>query len=383
MTSRERIVKAMNMQHPDRVPLMCQFSIGFMNQQLKGARISPMELWLDAEKYAEALLFLREKFRFDGILVSLHGHSVDWRDSIRKTDVKDGMEIATFHDRTEYYPDNDLPYADFFQSRQRDPADVSPEEIPEELNYIPASKDCYVFIDTKDPCRIFDILNNRVKNECSMHGEITSPFDYLLDLLGYENALVALITDADKCKRILQRFTEGILKMSERICSKNIDAIKISSPFTGMGFISPEFYREFELPYITQLSDFIKSKGKFVYLHTCGHIDDRLEQMKESGASGLECLDPPPIGNVELEDAFKRIGPDMFIKGNIDSVNTLLHGSAETIEQDVQYRLSVGKKYPGFILSTACSIAPMVEAAKLEKLFNLVEKYGNYYEKRL
>lgn len=380
MTSRERVMKAMNMEHPDRVPLMCQFSIGFMNQQLKEAGISPMELWLDAEKYVEALLFLREKFSFDGILVSLHGHSANWRDAIQKTVFKDGMEIATFHDRTEYYPDNDLPYAAFVQSRQRDPADVIPEEMPDELNYIPASKDCYIFIDTKDPYRIFDILNFRVKNEFSIHGEITSPFDYLLDLLGYENALVALITDADKCKSILQRFTEGILKMSKGICSKNIDAIKISSPFTGMGFISPEFYREFELPYITQLSDFIKSKEKFVYLHTCGHINDRLEQMKESGASGLECLDPPPIGNVELEDAFKRIGRDMFIKGNIDSVHTLLHGSEETIEKDIQKRLSIGKEYPGFILSTACSIAPMVEFAKLKKLFYLVEKYGYYHE---
>jgi len=35
MTSRERVMKAMSMEHPDRVPLMYQFSIGFMNQQLK------------------------------------------------------------------------------------------------------------------------------------------------------------------------------------------------------------------------------------------------------------------------------------------------------------------------------------------------------------
>ncbi len=383
MTSRERVMKAMNMEHPDRVPLMCQFSIGFMNQQLKGTGISPMELWLDAEKYTEALLYLREKLGFDGILVSLHGHSTDWQHSIREKGYKDGIEFATFEDRTEYYPDNDLPYADFYQPRQKNLVKVFTEEIPDELKYIPASKDCYIFIDTRDPYRVFDILDSRVKNHYSIHGEITSPFDYLLDLLGYENALVALITDAGKCKSILYRFTEGILKMCEGICSKNIDAVKISSPFTGMGFISPEFYREFELPYVTELSDFIKSKGKFVYLHTCGHINDRLEQMKESGASGLECLDPPPIGNVELEEAFKRIGREMFIKGNIDSVNTLLHGSDESIDSDVKKRLLIGKQYPGFILSTACSIAPMVKATQLKKLYKLVEKYGYYHENHL
>ena len=378
MTSRERILKAMNMEQPDRVPLMCQFSIGFMNQQMKGKGISPMELWLDAEKYTEVLLFLRRKFGFDGILVSLHGHSKDWRKNILRLDRQKDMEVAIFQDRFEFYPDNDLPYADFLQARQRDISEVTPDEIPDELDYIPASKNCYIFIDKNDPYQVFDILESRVKNKFSIHGEITSPFDYLLDLVGYENALVALITEPDKCKKILQKFTEGILKMCDGLCAKFIDAIKISSPFTGMGFISPEFYREFELPYITQLTNFIKSKGKFVYLHTCGHINDRLEMMQESGIDGLECLDPPPIGNVELEDAFKRIGSEMFIKGNIDPVNTLLNGSDEFIINDVQKRLSIGKRFPGFVLSTACSIAPEVKEKKVSLLSTVIEKNGYF-----
>jgi len=378
MTSRERMLKAMNKEHPDRVPLMCQFSIGFMNQQLKGKDISPMDLWLDAEKYAEALLLLRDKFRFDGILVSVHGHSKDWRTNILRLEKQKVMEVAVFQDRTEYYPDNDLPYADFLQPRQRDISEVTLDDIPGELDYIPASKNCYAFIDKNDPYQVLDILEKKVKNKFSVHGEITSPFDYLLDLVGYENALVALITEPVKCKKILQKFTEGILKMSDGLCAKFIDAVKISSPFTGMGFISPEFYREFELPYITQLTNFIKAKGKFVYLHTCGHINDRLEMMQESGIDGLECLDPPPIGNVELEDAFKRIGREMFIKGNIDSVNTLLNGSDEIIIKDVQERLSTGKRYPGFILSTACSIAPDVKEKKVSLLSAITKKYGYY-----
>jgi hypothetical protein len=79
MIPRERVLAAMNMEQPDRVPVICQFSIGFMNQQLKETDITPMELWYDADRYAEALLWLRERFGFDGILVSIHGHFPDWR----------------------------------------------------------------------------------------------------------------------------------------------------------------------------------------------------------------------------------------------------------------------------------------------------------------
>jgi hypothetical protein len=43
--------------------------------------------------------------------------------------------------------------------------------------------------------------------------------------------------------------------------------------------------------------------------------------MAGSGASGIECLDPPPLGRVELEDAKARVGGRIFIKGNIDPVH--------------------------------------------------------------
>ena len=379
MTPKERIRKSMSLEHPDRVPVMCQFSIGFMNQQLKETNITPIELWLDADKYAEALIWLREQFDFDGILVSIHGHDPNWRDKIKKLEIVNGVEKATFEDRIEIYVDDDLPVGHFFEPRQKNLEDVDPDEIPETLNYIPASKDCYIFLSDTDPYRIFDILEEKTKGQFSLHGEVTSPLDYLLDLLGYENGLLAMILEPDKVEHILERFTIGIVKMaSEMAAHKSVDAIKISSPFAGMGFISPEFYKKFELPYLSQVVQAVKARGKFVYVHTCGHINDRLELMAEAGPDGLECLDPPPIGNVELEDAFNRIGDKMFIKGNVDSVNTLLKGTEEVIVKDVVKRLNIGMQNKGFILSTACSIAPKVPKENVQILAKLAKEYGVY-----
>lgn len=71
-TSRDRILAAMNLQKPDKVPLMCQFSIGSMMTHLKP---NPYEFWYDKNVFADGLIRLCEMFKFDGILVSLHGHS--------------------------------------------------------------------------------------------------------------------------------------------------------------------------------------------------------------------------------------------------------------------------------------------------------------------
>jgi uroporphyrinogen decarboxylase len=155
-----------------------------------------------------------------------------------------------------------------------------------------------------------------------------------------------------------------------------VDAIKISSPFAGSGFISPNDYKEFVVPYERKIAEAIRAKGVHAYLHTCGQIDDRLETMFETGISGIECLDPPPLGNVELESAKQRIGNKGFIKGNIDSVNLLLFGSDEEILKDAEWRLKVGKQDGGFILSTACSIAPMVHREKIQLLKQAVDKWG-------
>lgn len=378
MTPRERVITAMSLRKPDRVPLMCQFSIGAMMQHLKP---SPSEFWYDGRLFAIGITELCERFSFDGILVSLHGHSPVWRDSIKSVkNIEEGKQLLVFEDRTEIHSWDDLPLVKYnIKSKKPDIETIDiDKDIPDIIDYIPVSQDLYFKIDPDCRFGIFDYIYELTGDRYSIHGEITSPFDYLLDLLGYEEGLVSLIMNPDKCRLILEKFTKGISHLTKEMCSYNIDAVKISSPFAGMGFISPEHYSQFVLPYEKELIRVIKESGKFVYIHTCGHIDDRLELMMDSGASGLECLDPPPVGNVDLANAFDRIGSNMFIKGNIDSVNTLLYADDNRAREDILEIIDIGKKGNGFILSTACSIAPKVSSDRLEMLGEIVKSVGSY-----
>ena len=378
-TSKQRVRAAMNLEQPDRVPLMCQFSIGSMMQQLQP---NPVEFWYDKNVFADGLIELCQKFRFDGILVSLHGHSDKWKKDLTGYDLTgQGSYKLTYPDRTELHSWSDLPLVTF--SHNRIPKwieDIDIEkDIPSEINYIPVSQNLYFDLDREGLFDIFNLIYEKVGDSLSIHGEITSPFDYFLDLLGYQEGLIALIMEPEKSKLIIGKFADGIRELAVKMCDKQIDAIKISSPFAGMEFISTEQYIEFVLPYERKIIEAIRGKGVHAYIHTCGSIHDRLELMRESKTSGLECLDPVPVGNVDLEDAFERVGNDLFIKGNIDSVNTLLNGKDQKAEADIRQILETGMtKGKGFILSTACSIAPMVTKERLLLLSQLVEKYGQY-----
>ena len=379
LTSKKRVSSAMNLQKPDRVPLMCQFSIGSMLQQL---RPDPVEFWYNKDIFSEGLVELCRRFRFDGILISLHGHSEDWKKELKYRELlDDGKQKLIFSDRTEIHSLDDLPFVTFHESKKNiDIEEIDVEnDIPSVIDYIPVSNNLYFHLDTHNLFEIFDIVYQKVGEEYSIHGEITSPFDYFLDLLGHQNGLISMLLNPEKCKAILDKFANGVLDIAVKMCDKQIDAIKVSSPFAGMGFISSEQYAEFVLPYEKRIIEAIRKKGKHVYIHTCGSIGDRLELMKQSSTSALECLDPPPIGNVDLSDAFERVGDDIFIKGNIDSVNSLLYADDEKARHDVRQIIEIGKtKGKGFILSTACSIAPMVPAERLLMLSQMVEKYGQY-----
>lgn len=68
----------------------------------------------------------------------------------------------------------------------------------------------------------------------------------------------------------------------------------------------------------------------------------------------------------------------VFIKGNIDPINTLLNGSRQEVEKDVIWRLETGRPGGGYILSSACSVAPGTPPENIELLAELTEKYGKY-----
>jgi uroporphyrinogen decarboxylase len=377
MTPKERMAAAMSGRRPDRVPVMCQMSIGHMLLQT-GA--SPSRFWLSADDFAEGLLALRALYGFDGILVSLHGHAPDWDGRAASVSRGPEGERVRWKDGGEtFFPADDLPVVHPAGAVVRPAFDrLDPASLPARIEYIPVSQGLRFAI---DPGHAFDAVAavaRRAGQEYSVHGEVTSPLDYVLDLFGFEPAMLGFHDDPGRAAAFLGRFTDGIIAVAEGLIAAGVEAVKISSPFAGAGFLSTAFYRAFVLPYEGRIARAIEARGVRAYIHTCGDIHDRLELMAGSGASGIECLDPPPLGRVDLEDAKRRVGGRIFIKGNIDPVHTMLAGDTALVRTDARRRIETGKPGGRFILSTACSIAPHTPRENVSVLADVAEEHGRY-----
>ena len=218
----------------------------------------------------------------------------------------------------------------------------------------------------------------RLAPNVSIHAEVFSPFTHLMELFGYERALLALLDEPRKCHEVLALLTRHALAQVELYAACRPDAILVSSAFAGAGFISRAMYEEFVVPYEDEIYRAIHRHGLKSYVHTCGAIGDRLDLMSGTAVDGIDTLDPPPLGTVNLEEAKSKYGDRFFFKGNLDAVNEMLGADDETFEEAVKERIRIGKPHSGYILSSACSVAPRVRPERLKRLAELVSRFGRY-----
>ncbi|UCF18984.1 MAG: hypothetical protein JSU87_13780 [Gemmatimonadota bacterium] len=392
MNSRERVAIAMNLGEPDRVPVFCQLSIGHYFVSSGGV---PLDIWFRSQGFAQALVELQRRYGFDGILINLPGRDPDFEKYIDR--LEEGVGATTVHWKNGGFtrvPHDDNPHYYTPGGKRYFPSfvDLDPEDLwyvePWDITGITYP---YTWSFESEPRPFADFfpsyhldtireVKRLVGAEVSLHSEIFSPFSQFLELLDYENALMALLDDPGKTHACLQRLTQGAIQLAERQAAAGVDAILISSAFAGGGLISREHYTEFVLPYERRVVTETKTRHPEVkvYTHTCGAIGDRLDLMLGTSTEGIDTLDPPPLGTVELEAAVPQLKGRAFIKGNIDAVNTLLYGDEEKVRQAVVHRLEVAKPGGGYILSTACSVPPAVRPELLEYMSGLVAELGAY-----
>ena len=195
------------------------------------------------------------------------------------------------------------------------------------------------------------------------------------------DAMMAIGEDPERFLALVSYFEAMCIESARaQIRLGGLESIQISSPYAGSSLISTQSYEELVLPQLSRMAEALRPEAGFTYVHTCGFLSDRLELVASSGVDGIECMDPPPLGNVELEDAKRRIGGSVFLKGNLDSVNVLLKGTDEDVDRAIMRCLEVGMPGGGYILSSACSVAPGVPPHRVRRLAEIVAEFGGYGE---
>lgn len=395
MTGRERIDLTMRHREPDRVPVMCQLSIGHYN--LNGG-YKPHEIWYDTDAFVDATVKLARRYAFDGILVVLPGRPPDYLNqvhSIREDD--DGQWLHWKNGDRTFCPWDDMPHfhpADGFGLKRATFETFDPDRDLANaddftghhwntlfhIQDIPGKPDRGLLREGGIPDYLFHALDRVMARaaDLSVHGSVYSPLTHYYELFGYERALQGFLDDPGRVHAILDRLTDSVIAWAQALLTRGAQALDLSSAFVAGPFLSRRMYRDFVVPYERRVCQTVRDAGGIIYTHTCGSIGDRLDLMADTATHGVDTLDPPPLGNCDLAAAKHALGDRLFFKGNMNSVAMLNYTTEREVIDEATRPLLAGMPGAGYILSTACSVAPRVEPWKLELLVPLAEKLGRY-----
>lgn len=198
-----------------------------------------------------------------------------------------------------------------------------------------------------------------------------SVFERGLVLRGYEDFLVDLIIQPDVAEAIMDHLLAFSLAQMELVLPMvqgQVDIVKISDDLgTQKGLlVAPETYRRLIKPRQAQLIATIKRlcPAAKVFLHSCGAVRDLIPDFIEIG---VDILNPVQVSAVGMDPAgLKRdFGHDIVLWGGIDSQGVLVHGDPAAVAEHVHRLIDILAPGGGFVLAVVHNVQPEVPPGNL------------------
>lgn len=204
-------------------------------------------------------------------------------------------------------------------------------------------------------------------------------FSDIRDLVGYENALIALLTEQQAYAQLLERVIEYNLTLA-RIARERFDMNIVATTddiADSRGLIfSPQLYFSFLAPRMAQVIRGYKDLGYSCIKHCDGNVKDVLGHWIDIG---VDCIDPiDPNGGMDIAEVKKQYGSRVCLKGNINCQTTLVSGSEQEVTAEVKRCIEQAGAGGGLILSSSNTIHSGVKPQNYRAMLAALHRYGVY-----
>ncbi len=182
-----------------------------------------------------------------------------------------------------------------------------------------------------------------------------SVFQHATFLRGIDNLLVDMAAEPEMAHWLMDRFTNFYLAYFDRMLTAARGRIDILRAADDMGtqrglIVSPEMFRTFVAPRLKKLADLAHSHGVKFMFHSCGAIRPLIEDLIEIGVDILDPLQAAAEGmNPQvLKDTY---GTRICLHGGICTQFLLPRGTPDEVRGEVRRRLGILGKGGGYILA--------------------------------
>lgn len=193
--------------------------------------------------------------------------------------------------------------------------------------------------------------------------------------------LADIIENPKKVEALLDRLVELHLENLEKF----LDAIEGYVQIIQMGddlgtqlatIISPKTYRELFKPRHRLIYERVRRRsGIHLFLHSCGSIADILKDLIEIGVEIINPVQTSARG-MEPEKLKRDFGKDLtFWGGGCDTQRVLPEGTPAEIEKQVRERIDILAPGGGFVFTQVHNILPNVSPEHIVAMYEAIKKY--------
>lgn len=207
---------------------------------------------------------------------------------------------------------------------------------------------------------------------------------------GYETFLMNLYAEPELIEYYLDKLTDAYIIMMERYLDAVGDYVQVVQNNDDFGsqismLLAPEIYRKLFKPRHARINEAIRKKKKDIHisLHCCGSIYPIIGDIIESGFTILnpvqkECANMDPLR------IKKEFGDKVTIWGGACSTQTTMtHGSVDDIIKEAKEMIQIYAPGGGFVFSQIHNIQAGISPEKILALFDTAKEYGvpQFYHK--
>lgn len=156
--------------------------------------------------------------------------------------------------------------------------------------------------DWKQAAEIDHVADVDRENKLLYTSSLNGFFERMHTLMGFENALCALLTDPEEVAEFLDVMADFKCKQLTKIKEYyNPDILNFHDDYgTQRGlFFSPELWRDLFKPRLKKVVDHCHELGMVFELHSCGLIEDIIPDICEIGVDCLQCMDINDIAKMK------------------------------------------------------------------------------------